>query len=55
MQKRNNKVADDWSSGARKLQVIGQHGTIVSQMIDDQIINGSMINILSFFKFILLQ
>ena len=42
-------------SGTSKLQMIGQHGTIVTQMIDDHMINGSMINILSIFKFILFQ
>ena len=42
-------------NGTRKSQMIGQHGTIVPQMIDDQMINGNMINVLSMFKFILLQ
>ena len=43
------------TSTTRKLQMIGQHGTIMPHMIDNQMINGSMINILSMFKFILLQ
>ena len=47
-------------SGKRKSQMIGQHKTIVpqmidDQMIDDQMINGSMTNSLSIFKFILFQ
>ena len=57
-----NKVAHGWStlikwqmigqSGTRKLQMIGQHRTIMPHMIDDQIINESTINILSIVKFI---